>query len=99
MAAPPTRSRRELEALLIEKAWKDEAFRRALLEDPKATLERELGVRVPEGYSLTVLEESATDRYLVLPLAPGRGGELSDAELEAVAGGEDASTGTVWCGF
>jgi hypothetical protein len=81
-------SRRDLEGRLIDRAWKDVAFRRALLDDPKGTLERELEVRVPEGVSLTVLEETPTVRYLVLPPAPtGTAGELSDANLEAVAGG------------
>jgi hypothetical protein len=57
--------------------------------DPRGTLERELGVRMPDGVSLTVIEESPTSRYLVLPPAPRRdGGELSDTELESAAGGD-----------
>jgi hypothetical protein len=87
-AEQASRTRREPEAGLIDRAAKDDAFRRALLDDPKGTLERELGVRLPAGVGLTVLEETATNRYLVLPTAPGRAsGELSDAELEAAAGG------------
>jgi hypothetical protein len=90
------KSRREIQAELAERAMKDEAFRRALLEDPRGTLERELKVKLPEEVSLTVLEETATNRYLVLPPAPGReGGELSDAELGAVAGGDPPSGQTV----
>jgi hypothetical protein len=86
-------SRRELEARLLDKAWKDAAFRRALLDDPKGTLERELEVRVPEGFSLTVLEETPTSRYVILPPRPRSGDvELSDAELDAVAGGSTVST-------
>jgi hypothetical protein len=89
-------SRREMEARLVDKAWKDAAFRRELLEDPKGTLERELAVKLPEGFSLTVLEETAMSRYLVLPPAPAQdGGDLSDKELEAVAGGDPASGQTV----
>jgi hypothetical protein len=91
MAEQANVSRRELEARLLDKAWKDAAFRRALVEDPKGTLERELEVKLPEGMSLAVLEETATSRHLVLPPAPtGNGGELSEAELEAVAGGATA---------
>jgi Nitrile hydratase, alpha chain len=83
---PP--ARQELEAGLLARAVKDDAFRRALLDDPKGTLERELGVRLPAGVRLTVLEETATRRYLVLPPDPLRpAGELSEEELEAVAGG------------
>jgi hypothetical protein len=89
-----------LEAQLFERAAKDAAFRQALMEDPNATIERELGVTLPAGVSLTMVEETATSRYLVLPPAPrGVGGELSDAELEAVVGGEGEYTllGTCEC--
>jgi Nitrile hydratase, alpha chain len=89
-------SRRELEARLLDKAWKDPAFRRALLEDPRGAIERELQVELPAGVGLTVLEETPTQRYLVLPPAgSGEGGALSDAELEAVAGGDPPSGQTV----
>src|SRR5688572_5274273 len=95
MAEQAPRTRHEIEAELIERAAKDEAFRRALVDDPRGTLEREVGVRVPEGISLTVREESPTTLYLVLPSAPRReGGELSDTELEGVAGGCSLET---WC--
>jgi hypothetical protein len=89
MAEQEPRTRREIEAGLIERAAKDEAFRRALVADPKGTLERELGVRMPDGVSLAIIEETPTRRYLVLPPAPRRdGGELSDTDLESVAGGD-----------
>jgi hypothetical protein len=97
MAIPAHGSRGELEARLLDKALKDPAFRRALIDDPKGTLERELGVPMAEGVSLTVLEETATNRYLVLPPAPaGTAGELSDAQLEAVAGGEGQTPSAIW---
>jgi hypothetical protein len=90
-------TRGELEGRLINRAWKDAAFRRALLEDPKGTLERELGVNVPAGVRLTVLEETTAERYLVLPPAPmAVGGTLSDQELDAVAGGYDPPPNTDW---
>jgi hypothetical protein len=87
MAGQAPTTRRELEAEVMRRAWADEAFRRALVEDPTGTLERELGARLPEGVSLTVVEESATSRYLVLPHRAPRGEELSDADLNSVAGG------------
>jgi hypothetical protein len=81
-------ARQELEARLLDKAGKDAAFRRALLSDPKGTLGRELGVSLPEGLAVTVVEEAPGRCYLVLPAAAAhRTEELSDAELEAVAGG------------
>jgi Nitrile hydratase, alpha chain len=102
MAEQAPRTRQAFEAQVIDRAWKDAAFRRALTEDPRATLERELGVRVPAGVTLTVVEETRSSRYLVLPPAPtGEGGGLSDAELEAVAGGDPGESQSLIsrCGF
>jgi hypothetical protein len=69
-----------------------------LLDDPKGTLERELGTQLPEGVEVRVLQERADAIYLVLPSSAsplgGQGGEISDRELEAVAGGEGGTWGT-----
>ena len=48
-----------------------------------------MGAQLPEGVEVRVVQESADTIYLVLPSASavGEGGELSDEELEAVAGG------------
>jgi hypothetical protein len=74
---------------IIAKAAKDEAFKKALLANPKAALESEFGVKLPEDVSYKVLEETANQQYLVLPAVPPAApeDELSDAELEEVAGG------------
>ena len=84
-----------MERRLIEKSSEDEAFRRRLMEDPKAAVEQELGTRLPEGVEVRVVEESADAIYLVLPSASpiGGGAELSDSELEGVAGGWAGSVG------
>ena len=52
-------------------------------------MEQEFGGRLPEDVEVRVAEESADTIYLVLPSASplGEGVELSDQELEAVAGG------------
>ncbi len=86
-------NRQRLEAQLIDRAMKDDGFRQELVRDPKAVFEREFGIRTPEHLTVEVLEERPTTVYLVLPQAPARvGTELSDAELEAVAGGWSAET-------
>ena len=83
-------SRAELERRLINRSMEDEPFRQRLLDDPKGTLEQELGRRLPEGLDVRVVEESQQTIYLVLPSASAvgeGGGSLSDRELDAVAGG------------
>ena len=81
--------RAELERRLIERSLQDEEFRQRLLGDPKAAVERELGARLPDSIEIRAVEETAETIYLVLPTASavGEGGELSDRELEEVAGG------------
>ena len=80
--------RKQLEAQLISRALEDAAFRQELVSDPKAVFPRELGLTMPEHITVQVLEESPSTVYIVLPQAvAAMGAELSDAELEAVAGG------------
>jgi len=70
---------------IIAKAWADEAFKARLIADPVATLRPE-GVVVPEGVTVSVLEDSPTHRHLVLP-APAAEGEISYEALDRVVGG------------
>ena len=63
----------------------DPAFKAQLLSNPVAAL-RDVGVPVPEGLHLQVVEDTETKRHLVLPVAPAQG-ELADSALEGVAGG------------
>ena len=87
--------RAEMKRRLIERSLEDGAFRQRLLEDPKGTIEQELGTPVPAEVQIRVVEETPDTIYLVLPpgTSPvGRGGEISDRELESVAGGQAANT-------
>ena len=86
--------RAEVERKLIQRSMEEEEFRRKLLDDPKGTLEQELGRRLPEAVRVMAVEETADTIYLVLPFSSpvgGEGGELSDEALESVAGGQDDS--------
>ncbi len=95
-ALPARKSRKEMEALLIEKAWNDESFRRRLVANPFETIQEQLEVEIPDGVSLSVVEESAEKIYLVIPENPfvDEKGALSDEELETVAGGARESLGS-----
>jgi hypothetical protein len=81
--------RAEIERTLVQRSLQDEDFRQRLLEDPKAAVEQEFGSRLPESVEVRALQESADTIYLVLPSGSqlGQGEELSDQELEVVAGG------------
>jgi hypothetical protein len=96
-------SRAEFERTLVRRSLEDDSFRRRLLDDPKGTVERELGTRLPEDVEVRVVEESAQTVYVVLPSASavGEGGEISDRELEAVAGGglAEATGEPLTCAF
>ena len=76
-------SEAEVRAHVAMKAAEDDDFRTRLLADPRATLEAETGIRMPDSYRLHVHEESATDAHLVLPPKP----ELSLEQLQQVHGG------------
>ena len=84
----------EAERLLIEKASNDSEFRTRLLDNPRNTIEEEFGVTLPEGFSVRVHEQSATETHLVLPPDP----RLSIDDLQLVAGGGAGCVGTecVW---
>src|SRR5262245_16541524 len=79
---------------LVARAWGDEAFRARLLAEPAAAL-AEQGIAVPAGVEVRVHEQTPTVVHLTLPPKPTD--ELSDEQLDAVAGGELNTIGTAGC--
>ena len=75
---------------LIEKATNDAEFRTRLVDDPRATVEAEFGVTLPEGFSFEVHEASATEAHLVLPPVA----KLTEADLQGVAAAGAGCVGT-----
>ncbi len=73
----------ELKSQILTRAAEDGDFRARLMADPKAAIASEVGTAIPDGFDVIVHEDSATIAHLVLPLSP----ELTEAELETVAGG------------
>ncbi len=74
----------EMQMRLRDRAGNDEEFRARLLADPKAVIGDEFGVEIPEGFTIHVHEESASEAHLVIP-APAAA--LSEEELKLVSGG------------
>ena len=81
----------DLQAEIVTQSWKDEAFKQELLTNPNAVL-KALGIEVPSNMEIEVIEETANKAYLVLPQKPSliAAAELSDEQLEVVAGGRMA---------
>ncbi len=73
----------EMKHRVLNRASEDGEFRARLIADPKAAISSETGTTIPEGFDIVVHEDSATTFHLVLPPSP----QLTEAEMEAVAGG------------
>jgi hypothetical protein len=80
--------RRQLEDRLILRAWEDDGFRRALLENPRDLVVRELEiltgqpVQLPQDFQIKVHEESAHCLHFTLP---PRRDELGDGQSLVVS--------------
>ncbi|HEX8896351.1 MAG TPA: NHLP leader peptide family RiPP precursor [Terriglobales bacterium] len=83
-------TRRDLETALIEKCWKDPEFKKQVISDPKGMLERHNGQKLPAQIKIFIHEEDANTLHFSIPPAPSNLAELSDDDLERVAGGTDA---------
>lgn len=91
--------RDDLSNQIVDRAARDPAFREELLRNPKRTVEQELGVSIPASIEIRVVEEAPSTLYLVLPSQPiAAGQELSDQDLEQVAGGWSGAEGGQSCG-
>jgi hypothetical protein len=95
---PAHGGRADMEGRIIQRSLDDESFRQRLLEDPRSAIEQELGTPLPEGVEVRAVEETAQAIYLVLPIRSAEVDELSDEELESVAGGWDIKHTSGLCG-
>ena len=80
-------SRRQIEQQLLRKATTDAQFRQDLLANPKAAIAAEYGITFPETVTIHIHEETPTSLHLAVPIPIVSTDELSDEELESVAGG------------
>jgi hypothetical protein len=68
---------------LVLRCWSDPEFKNKLLSDPAGCIKSE-GGSIPDGVDLEVYEDTETVLHLVIPARPV---EVSDEDLEQVAGG------------
>ena len=78
-----------LQEQIVARVMKDEIFRQELLSNPKATVERELGITLPEGTNIQVYEDTPNTVHIVIPMKvqSGEPQELSDEDLKQAVGG------------
>lgn len=72
----------ELSARLTERASVDGDFRSRLLSDPKAAVQEELGVEVPDEVAIQVHENDMQTVHVALPAT-----DLAEEQLEAISAG------------
>jgi hypothetical protein len=95
MSPSPDPQSRLLSEILARGAGEPE-FRARLLNDPAAVLRDEFGMQIPPSYRVQFIEKAdGVDALIVLP-DPEASDELSDAELEDVAGGGQAPPPPLW---
>ncbi|QVY64637.1 NHLP leader peptide family RiPP precursor [Polaribacter sp. Q13] len=81
----------ELLQSIIQKAWEDEAFKQELIANPVKAIEELTGkkINLPEGKTIVVKDQTdKTSLFINIPAQPNMENmELTEAQLEAVAGG------------
>jgi hypothetical protein len=88
MAEPaPALTRHDLEAKITKRCWEDEGFRNEFIADPAATFVKYLQVPAASLPKIVAHEEQPGSWHIVLPAKPSNVGELSEDELERIAGG------------
>ncbi|MBD2207947.1 NHLP leader peptide family natural product precursor [Calothrix sp. FACHB-1219] len=88
-------SQENLEAKIIARAWKSDAYKQELLENTKAVIAREFDVELPAEMNVQILEETPTNLYFVIPVCPSISAAdlaaISEEELAQVAGGKNGT--------
>lgn len=90
--------------VVLARSATDREFRRQLLTDPRRAIREACGVDIPPAFRLRFIERGPeADALVVLPdfeTGGDESGELSDAELESVAGGagdiDDSGDSALW---
>ena len=71
-------------AEVLTRSVSDIEFRQQLITNPRAALSRHFGKEIPESFQIRFVESNGTPTVVLPDVATG---ELSEADLEAVAGG------------
>ncbi|WNJ16385.1 NHLP leader peptide family RiPP precursor [Pontibacter sp. G13] len=82
----------QLISQIIKRSWEDDSFKNALMANPEATIQETFGTTLDTkaGATIQVSDQTSPDHvYLNIPPKPDYDQlELTDEQLELVAGGE-----------
>ena len=80
---------KKVELSIKRNAMKDPEFRALALSNPNAAIAKVTSNPLPPGFKVKFIDNAGANRTVVLPDPLARVDELSDAELEQVAGGRN----------
>ncbi len=83
--------KKDLSGKILARVLKDVDFKKALIENPGEILSKEYGIKLPEGVTLRIIEDTPEVKHVVLPcIEPAALEELSEETIDKIAaGGED----------
>jgi hypothetical protein len=80
-------TRHDLEAKIVRRCWENKEFRKEFAADPKGAFVKYLNVPAASLPKIVVHEESPGSWHIILPVKPSDTAELSEYQLEKIAGG------------
>jgi len=84
-------TRHDLEAKIVRRCWQDEEFRKNFTADPSGAFVKYLHVPAGNLPKIAVHHEEPGSWHIVLPQSPPNASELSEQDLETIAGGTTIS--------
>lgn len=78
----------ELNSVIGQRVKEKEGLRQEILSDPKAALEKEFKVKIPDNFTVEVHVETPSTLHIILPAENAL--ELTEDQLDQVAGGRVA---------
>jgi len=80
-------TRHDLEAKIVKRCWEDEGFRKEFTADPAGVFVKYLQVPAASLPKIAIHQETPGSWHIVLPAKPPHADELTEVDLERIAGG------------